>query len=637
MSTTERKNATSHTRTLLAASLGSLPFEDRSDFDRAIRGKLAEATDRQIIGRFGHAVWDLDAYEFESAAGSDSVHPSLWRQAQLNNASGLFQVTDGVYQVRGLDISNITFIRGHEGWIVIDPLTGTETAAASLQLINSHLGERPVKAVIYTHSHTDHFGGILGVVTEEEVSNGSVEIFAPAGFLEAAVSENVIAGTAMLRRAMYMYGVLLPKDELGHVDTGLGKSLPAMPGVTLIAPTIDIHLTGERHVVDGVTLEFQMTPGTEAPAEMNIFLPDFQALCLAENCTANLHNLYTLRGAQVRDALGWSKYINECLTEFLPKIDVAFASHHWPRWGVDEIREYLENQRDLYRSIHDQTMRLANHGLTMNEIAEEIALPPHLAKQFYNRDYYGTVRHNAKAVYQRYLGWFDANPAHLNPHTPVEAGKRYVEFIGGSETLLAQARSSFEKGDYRWVCEVVNHLVFAEPENIEARYLQADALEQLGYQSESGPWRDFYLTGAQELRAGGSALKGVRGNSTGPSFMRAMTMNMMTDVIGVRLNGPATKDLWLTISVTLTDRDEPTERIEIRGGVLSSRHALESEVVDIAITCEQSAFARFAGGSNTIDEIMGDSMFLIDGDLDAMRLLENHLDIFEFGFEVVLP
>ncbi|MCX6508374.1 MAG: MBL fold metallo-hydrolase [Actinobacteria bacterium] len=637
MSTTERKNATSHTRTLLAASLGSLPFEDRSDFDRAIRGKLAEATDRQIIGRFGHAVWDLDAYEFESAAGSDSVHPSLWRQAQLNNASGLFQVTDGVYQVRGLDISNITFIRGHEGWIVIDPLTGTETAAASLQLINSHLGERPVKAVIYTHSHTDHFGGILGVVTEEEVSNGSVEIFAPAGFLEAAVSENVIAGTAMLRRAMYMYGVLLPKDELGHVDTGLGKSLPAMPGVTLIAPTIDIHLTGERHVVDGVILEFQMTPGTEAPAEMNIFLPDFQALCLAENCTANLHNLYTLRGAQVRDALGWSKYINECLTEFLPKIDVAFASHHWPRWGVDEIREYLENQRDLYRSIHDQTMRLANHGLTMNEIAEEIALPPHLAKQFYNRDYYGTVRHNAKAVYQRYLGWFDANPAHLNPHTPVEAGKRYVEFIGGSETLLAQARSSFEKGDYRWVCEVVNHLVFAEPENIEARYLQADALEQLGYQSESGPWRDFYLTGAQELRAGGSALKGVRGNSTGPSFMRAMTMNMMTDVIGVRLNGPATKDLWLTISVTLTDRDEPTERIEIRGGVLSSRHALESEVVDIAITCEQSAFARFAGGSNTIDEIMGDSMFLIDGDLDAMRLLENHLDIFEFGFEVVLP
>jgi len=637
MTTNERKGSTQHTREVLAASLGSLPFEDRSDFERASRGKLAEALERQIIGRFGHAVWDLDAYEFEGADGSDSVHPSLWRQAQLNNHSGLFQVTDGIYQVRGLDISNITFIRGHEGWIIIDPLTGTETAAAALQLINRHFGERPVKAVIYTHSHTDHFGGILGVVSEEEVFNGTVDIFAPAGFLEAAVSENVIAGTAMLRRAMYMYGVLLPKDELGHVDTGLGKTLPAMPGVTLVAPTVDILTTGERHVVDGVTLEFQMTPGTEAPAEMNIFLPDFQALCLAENCTANLHNLYTLRGAQVRDALGWSKYIQECLADFLPKIDVAFASHHWPRWGSTEIREYLENQRDLYRSIHDQTMRLANHGLTMNEIAEEIALPPHLFKQFYNRDYYGTVRHNAKAVYQRYLGWFDANPAHLNPHTPVEAGRRYVAYMGGADALLNQARLSFEQGDYRWVCEVVNHLVFAEPDNLDARYLQADALEQLGFQSESGPWRDFYLTGAQELRNGGSALKGVRGNATGPSFMRAMSMDMMTDVLGVRLNGPATKDFWLSINVTLTDRDEPTERIEIRGGVLSTRHAVEGEVVDVEITSEQSAFARFAGGSNTLEEIMADANFHVDGNLEKLTILQSNLDIFEFGFEVVLP
>jgi alkyl sulfatase BDS1-like metallo-beta-lactamase superfamily hydrolase len=539
--------------------------------------------------------------------------------------------------VRGIDISNITFIRGHEGWIVIDPLTGTETAAASLELVNSHFGVRPVKGVIYTHSHTDHFGGILGVTTEEDVTSGAVEIFAPAGFLEDAVSENVIAGTAMLRRAMYMFGVLLPKDELGHVDTGLGKTLPALPGVTLVAPTIDIHATGERHVIDGVTLEFQMTPGTEAPSEMNIFLPDFQALCLAENCTATLHNLYTLRGAQVRDSLGWSKYIQECLTEFLPKIDVAFASHHWPRWGAEEIQEYLENQRDLYRSIHDQTMRLANHGLTMNEIAEEIALPPHLFRQFYNRDYYGTVRHNAKAVYQRYLGWFDANPAHLNPHIPVEAGRRYVAFMGGADALLKQARESFAEGDYRWVCEVVNHLVFAEPDNLAARYLQADALEQLGFQSESGPWRDFYLTGAQELRNGGSALKGVRGNATGPSFMRAMTMGMMTDVLGVRLNGPATKDLWMTIGVTLTDRDEPTERIEVRGGVLSTRRAVEGESMDIEIRCEQGSFARFAGGSSTLDEIMQDSNIQIQGDIAQLRTLESNLDIFEFGFEVVLP
>ena len=637
MTTNERKTASAHTRELLSASLGSLPFEDRSDFERATRGKLAEPLERQIIGRFGHAVWDLDEYAFESAEGSDSVHPSLWRQAQLNNQAGLFQVTDGIYQVRGLDISNITFIRGHEGWIIIDPLTGTETAAAALALINNHFGTRPVKAVIYTHSHTDHFGGILGVVTEEEVANGVVDIYAPAGFLDSAVSENVIAGTAMLRRAMYMYGVLLPKDELGHVDTGLGKTLPALPGVTLVAPTVDIHTTGERHVVDGVTLEFQMTPGTEAPAEMNIFLPDFQALCLAENCTANLHNLYTLRGAQVRDALGWSKYIQECLADFLPKIDVAFASHHWPRWGAIEIREYLENQRDLYRSIHDQTMRLANHGLTMNEIAEEIALPPHLFRQFYNRDYYGTVRHNAKAVYQRYLGWFDANPAHLNPHTPVEAGKRYVDFMGGSQSLLERARVSFDQGDYRWVCEVVNHLVFAEPDNLEARYLQADALEQLGFQSESGPWRDFYLTGAQELRNGGSALKGMRGNATGPSFMKAMSMSMMTDVLGVRLNGPKSKDFWFSMNVTLSDRDEPTERVEIRGGVLSTRRASPDDLVDVSITSDQNAFALFAGGSNTLEELLGNSNFHVSGDENKLRLFEAFLDIFEFGFEIVLP
>ena len=637
MTTNERKQATTHTVSVLQTSKGSLPFEDRSDFERAEKGKLADAQNRQIIGRFGHAVWDLDAYEFEGAEGSPSVHPSLWRQAQLNNISGLFEVTDGIYQVRGLDISNITFIRGNEGWIIIDPLTGTETAAAGLALINAHLGERPVKAVIYTHSHTDHFGGILGVVSEEDVAAGRVDIYAPAGFMEAAVSENVIAGTAMLRRSMYMYGVLLPKDELGHVDTGLGKTLPAMPLVTLVAPTIDVRATGERHIIDGVTIEFQLTPGTEAPAEMNIFLPDFQALCLAENCTANLHNLYTLRGAQVRDALGWSKYIQECLVEYLPKINVAFASHHWPRWGSEEIRAYLEDQRDLYRSIHDQTMRLANHGYTMNEIAEEVALPSHLFKRFYNRDYYGTVRHNSKAVYQRYLGWFDANPAHLNPHTPVEAGKRYVEFMGGAEALLANARASFDAGDYRWVCEVVNHLVFADPTNEEALYLQADALEQLGFQSESGPWRDFYLTGAQELRTGGSALKGVRGNATGPSFMRAMTMDMMCDVLGVRLNAPAAEDFWLTMHVGLTDRDVDDERIEIRGGVLSTRKVSEVDAADVSISATQDAFARFAGGTNTLDVLLGEGNFEVTGDLDKLREFESKLDNFEFGFEIVLP
>ena len=636
MTTAERKEATSNTREILLAAAGSLPFEDRSDFERALRGKLADAP-VNVVGAFGHNVWNRDDYLFETNVGSETVHPSLWRQAQLNNEAGLFEVVPGVYQVRGLDISNITFILGDEGWLVIDPLTAEETARASYELVSSHFGHRPISGVIYTHSHTDHFGGVRGVVSEEDVRSGKVPVFAPAGFLEAAVSENVIAGTAMLRRSMYMYGALLPKDEKGHVDTGLGKGLPAMPAVWLVPPTVEIHTSGERHVIDGITVEFQLTPGTEAPAEMNILLPELRALCLAENCTANLHNLYTLRGAQVRDALGWSKYIQECIEQYLDGIDVSFASHHWPRWGQDEIRVYLENQRDLYRCIHDQTMRLANLGHTMNEIAEEIALPPHLSNQFYNRDYYGTVRHNAKAVYQRYLGWFDANPAHLNPHTPTAAGERYVEFMGGAENLLRQARDSFDAGDFRWVAEVVNHLVFADPTNEAARLLQADALEQLGYQSESGPWRDFYLTGAMELRSNGTILKGVRGNANGPAFTTNMPLSMLTDVLGVRLNAPRAAELFTDIRVTITDRVDQDAVITIRGGVLSLRTYRNDLVVDVSIRSSQDAFARLVGGGMPLEDFLQRDDVTIEGGTEMLEQFISCLDIFEFGFEIVLP
>lgn len=636
MSSADRKEATQATAAVLLAASGSLPFEDRSDFERASKGRIVEAP-TTVLGGFGHNVWSRDDFAFEAEPSSPTVHPSLWRQAQLNNEAGLFEVVSGIYQVRGLDISNITFVRGAQGWIVIDPLTAEETARASYELVTSQFGPLPVTAVIYTHSHTDHFGGVRGVVSEDSVRSGDVPIYAPAGFLEAAVSENVIAGTAMLRRSMYMYGVLLPKDEKGHVDTGLGKGLPAMPTVWLVPPTIEITSSGERHVIDGVTVEFQLTPGTEAPSEMNILFPEHRALCLAENCTANLHNLYTLRGAQVRDALGWSKYIQECIELFLDDIDVSFASHHWPRWGRGEIQVYLENQRDLYRCIHDQTMRLANLGYTMNEIAEVLELPPHLSSEFYNRDYYGTVRHNAKAVYQRYLGWFDANPAHLNPHPPVDAGRRYVDFMGGPENLLRQARASFDSGDYRWVAEVVNHLVFAYPENEDGRLLQADALEQLGYQSESGPWRDFYLSGAMELRSNGTILKGVRGNANGPAFTSNMPLAMLGDLLGVRLNAQRASSVFANLRIEITDREQQDAILTVRGGVLSVRNWSVGAEVDVTIQATQDAFARLVGGGLSLEEFTSRDDVDINGDTEVLTTFVSCLDLFEFGFELVLP
>jgi alkyl sulfatase BDS1-like metallo-beta-lactamase superfamily hydrolase len=638
--TNERKEASAATQRFHNEARATLPNE-RSDFDRVRRGLLAPPRHRQIMGRFAHAVWDLDSYAFlddpEHANNPPAtVHPSLWRQGQLNNVAGLFEVTEGVYQVRGLDISNITFIRGATGWIVIDPLTSSETAAAALELIHSHFTERPVHAVIYTHSHTDHFGGVRGIIDEADVLAQRVEVIAPAGFLEAAVSENVLAGTVMLRRATYMYGALLARDEKGHVDTGLGKGLPALPSVGLIGPTRDIHTTGSELVIDDVRMIFQITPGTEAPAEMNIYFPDLRALCMAENCTANQHNLYTLRGAQVRDALAWSKYINESIELFGDGTDVLFASHHWPRWGRDEARNYLASQRDAYRYVHDQTLRLANHGLSMNEIAEELSLPDSLGNEFFNRGYYGTMSHNAKAVYQRYLGWFDANPAHLHVHPPVPAAERYVAFMGGADSVLEQAQRSFDEGDYRWVAEVVNHVVFADPNNERARLLQADALEQLSYQSESGPWRDFYLTGAQELRSNGTVLADVAGNALSSEFVRAMSTDMLFDLLGVRLNGPRAAKIESNLNITVSDRDEQWALGIVHGAVHATRGRLHSSA-DVSVRCTHGALAALVAGHGDLADLEESGEVVIEGSRDAVIELLGYLDTFSFGFEIVLP
>ena len=638
--TPERKPASSSTKDHQRAVLASIASAPASDFARATRGMIAPGAPRQVPGRFGQVLWDLDAYSFlddpDTIEPPSTVNPSLWRQGRLNNISGLFEVTPSIFQVRGMDISNVTFVSGETGWIVIDPLTSEETARAALDLVNEHLGERPVRAVIYTHSHTDHFGGVRGVLSGDDVASGRVPVIAPQGFLEAAISENVLAGTVMIRRAMYMYGVLLAKDARGHVDTGLGKGMPGLPSVSLVAPTHEITATGEELSVDGVRLIFQITPGTEAPAEMNIFLPDERALCMAENCTANQHNVYTLRGAPVRDALMWSKYLDQSLALYADQCDVLFASHHWPRWGQDDLSTYVASQRDAYRYVHDQTLRLANHGLTMNEIAEELVLPAGLGNEFFNRGYYGTLSHNAKAVYQRYLGWFDGNPAHLNPHPPVESAKRYVRFMGGADAVMDQARASFAEGDYRWVVEVVNHVVFAEPDSAPARLLQADALEQLGYQSESGPWRDFYLSGAMELRSNGTVLRGLAGNALGSGIVSSMTPELLLDLMGVRLNGPRSAEFEIEVELVIADHGGERWSFGVRHGVLHARRDARA-AASVSVISSLSALAAFAAGSKSFDELVAQDDFDVAGDVAGLRGFFDRLDVFEFGFEIVLP
>jgi alkyl sulfatase BDS1-like metallo-beta-lactamase superfamily hydrolase len=611
-----------------------LPLDDQRDFDRARRGLIATPSSRQVIGDGGFPVWNLDDYSFLDGAPPDTVNPSLWRQARLNATAGLFEVADGFYQVRGLDLANVTFVATHDGWLVIDPLTSRETARAALDLVHDHLPERPVAAIIYTHSHVDHFGGVRGIVDEHDVVTGRVPVIAPAGFLRAAISENVIAGNVMGRRASYMYGPLLPRDPQGHVDAGLGKGIPLLASTGLIPPTVDITETGTEVDIGGVRLVFQLTPGTEAPAEMNFFFPQHRLLCMAENCTANLHNLYTPRGAEVRDALGWSKYIQEAIELFAASADAVFASHHWPRWGNDDVVDYLRRQRDLYRYLHDQTMRLANRGETMLEIAEQLELPAGLADEFFARDYYGTVSHNAKAVYQRYLGWFDGNPANLHPLPPVEAGRRYVEFMGGADEVLRKARAAFDDGDYRWVAQVVNHVVFADPSDVEARRLQADTFEQLGYQCESGPWRDFYLTGAQELRQGPFQM--ADGPTTSLDVARAMTTEMLVDLMGVRLDGPAAGDTALRVNVVVSDRDE-RHVVGLERGTLHHVAGRLDDEADVTITLPHLAFAALASGRGDLDELVARREVEIDGRREALDTLLGLLEDFEFGFPMVTP
>lgn len=529
-----------------------LSFDDPGDHDRAARGQIAQLDDGRITVD-DHIVYDVARHAFvgESEAPPDSVHPGLWRQARLNGNHGLFEVADGIWQVRGYDLANITFLAGDDGgWMVIDPLTNAPTAAAALDLANRALGERPVTSVVYTHSHVDHFGGVLGVTDQDAVDRGDVRIVAPVGFLDAVVGELVIAGHIMLRRAVYQFGTLLPPGPLGHVDCGLGSALGLAPWA-LVAPTDTVAETGQEMTLSGIRVVFQNTPDAEAPAEMNFHFPERRVLCMAENCTHTMHNLYPIRGAQTRDALAWSKYIQEAIDLWAHDADVMFASHHWPRFGTDDVRGFLTMQRDVYRWMHDQTMRLANQGYGPDEVAAELRLPDEF-DQSHVRGYYGAVSHNCRAVYNRYLGWYDGNPANLDPLPPAQASANYVRFMGGADAVLAKARSSFERGEYRWVVQVVNHVVFADPANQPARELQADALEQLGYQSESAAWRNAYLMGAMELREGVSQL----GQVPVHLMAGAMEVEHLFDLVGVRFDPSRFTTGPLLFNFYFTDLDE---------------------------------------------------------------------------------
>ncbi|MYS66558.1 MBL fold metallo-hydrolase [Streptomyces sp. SID5473] len=659
--------ATPLTRDLNAAVV--VPPDDQDpESALAAQGLISPLPPDFAVDRAGGPgpAWSLAPYTFLTGASPDTVNPSLWRNALLNMKTGLFEVVpDAVYQVRGMDLSNISFLEDPTGVspkvVVVDPLISEECAAAAWKLYRENRKlrdqERTICAVIFTHSHIDHYGGVLGLFEDGQVPTG-VEIIAPEGFLEHSVSENVYAGNAMLRRAMFMYGTLLERSEKGQVDAGLGKTMSA--GATGLLPptcTVTPEVAQPGHVVafGPVNLEFQLTPGTEAPAELNFYLPDVQALCMAENATPTLHNLYSLRGAQVRDAKGWSQYLNQSVEWYGDRSKTLFASHFWPRWNTEEspdaIVSFLTSQADLYRFLHDQALRLANQGRTMTEIAEDLdgSVPGSLTGQWFNRGYYGTVNHDLKAVYQRYLGWYDGNAAHLHPLPPEESGPRYVQAMGGAAKVVELARQAFENAkssdDYRWAAELLSHAVFADPTHQEARALEADVLEQLGYQAESGPWRNFYLAAAHELRT--RPADGTPPNLPAPQIitqpvLEAMPLEMLFDYLGIRLNGPeaAARPLTLGFEITGGLTGDPTScTLRIRNGVLVyTPGSTDPAQADAAYTVTRSGLNALAIAQTTPDQLSADGeLTVVTGSLDPLNTLNGLLVTFEYWFGLATP
>lgn len=624
--------ATTVTRQALDAARSRLPLDDVQDFQDAARGFVGASGTRQIRDSSGRVVWDLDAYTFIGEDVPETVHPSLWRQAQLLARDGLFEVVPGIYQVRGYDLSVMTVIEGDSGVIVVDPLLTKEPAAAAFALYTQERGNRPVVAMMYTHSHLDHFGGVKGVITEDDVASGRTQVIAPDGFMQYAVSENVYAGTAMSRRAAYMYGAGLNKGPEGQVSTGLGQTISSGEP-TLIPPTVTIEATGQELTIDGVRMVFQVTPHTEAPAEMNFYLPDHRALCTAENTSHNMHNILTIRGAEVRDARAWAGYLAETIALWGSELDVVFASHHWPTWGQAQAVEFLTLQRDLYAYLHDQTLRLMNEGYVGAEIAEDFVLPPALEAAWHTRGYYGSVSHNVKAIYQRYMGWYDGNPSHLWAHPPVAAGQRYVAALGGADATFAHAQQAFTEGDYRWAAELLNHLLFSDEDHPSARQLQADVYEQLGFGAENGTWRNAFLSGTHELRHG---TFGTPTSSGAPDIVGALTVEQIFGSIGVRIDGPRAWDVDLVFSWVITD-EGTTRVVEVHHGALTQHAAPGPAAGGTTFTLTRRSLIGLMTGTLDLSAAIADGSVTVDGDPSTLGTLVSLLVPGNPNFPIVTP
>jgi alkyl sulfatase BDS1-like metallo-beta-lactamase superfamily hydrolase len=623
---------TTATAALNASVADGLPLGDQQDFEDAKRGLIASDPELRVRGENGAPIWDMSVYRFIEGDPPASVNPSLWRQEQLNSIHGLFRVTEGVYQVRGYDFANMSLIQGKTGWIVVDPLTSEETARAAITFARKHLGDAPVSAVIFTHSHVDHFGGVLGILPPEEVERRKVPIVAPERFIDEATSENIVAGITMARRSLFMYGQRLPRGERGHVGSGLGKG-PASGTIGILQPTETISKTPTELTIDGVRLIFQNAPGSEAPSELTFYLPDRKTYCGAEIVSHNMHNLYTLRGAKVRDALKWSGYIDEAIALF-GDAEVYFGSHHWPIWGNERIIDFLKTQRDTYKYIHDQTLRLALDGYTPREIAEQLELPESLGRTFANRGYYGTLRHNSKAVYQHYFGWYDGNPANLDPLPPAEAGAKYVELAGGAASLMQKAQAAYDRAEYRWVAEVVNHLVFADPDNHDARNLLAKAYDQLGYQAESGPWRDVYLTAAFELRHGGPD-RGIDLASAMDMIVHA-PLERFLDAMAVRLNGPKAEGKNMIINLILTDLGA-TYVLELENSVLRHSRREPHPDANASLKITHALYLKMLTGKAGVrDTLFSDDLKIEGNRLDLLAFFKL-FDKPEGTFNIVTP